>query len=659
MIDNLRPPARKDLMAAWRSLMQSKLRHKVPLNSTQALQCRRLLQYLTTPGTSQQNVKLLGTADLAIARQVLLDIDPIERSKEHGDLARAIHDAMSSGEVSGKSRDEPVQWSYLVRAISRFGDARGAAQELYAKWDNAAYARYITGEDQVLDAVLEGLAIEGAEKEMVELLNFALKNGIPYTPAMQGTATAFFAARDRIPETKEWFTKPLAKEHSQLTTYRAVASFARRNKLQDWALPFFQELGQLRPSKKRWDTLLQSMLLVGIPLEEVQGMMSHMVGKDGLLQPDIETVNSLLRVAAETVDQDLAKRVVAIAEDMDITPDEYTYLVLLDLHLTSDSVANSAAAFQALQDAGSISLNASTSIWEEYTNLMNKYLVMLSGKQPPDFEFILKLLNTIDEDKIHLMPKTVASLCLRFLENDQNFDVMDILAVHAFRYSEAQREVVQNAFLTFCLDMNTSTSRAWGAYQLLQQFFQDLSFERRTRLLQAFFDRKRPDMATYVFGHMRQHQNRAYQPTLDTYVQCFEGFAKNPDREGTETVHNMFKMDTRVRPNTRLYTALMLAFTACNVPLKALDLWSLVQQSREGPSYTTLEAVFWTLERTSGGDEQAREVWRKIERMELEVPISVYNGYVAAIAAGGNEKEVRGLILNTASHVGTEPDVMT
>lgn len=666
VLDNLRPPPRKELIAAWRSLMECKYKHKVPLNRTQAMQCRRLLQYLTKTGTSEQNVKLLTTADLALARRVILEIEPIERSREHYELAKAISAARSSGEVSGKTRDEELEWADLLRAMSRFGEAQAAAQDLFSKWDNSKYATHITGEDRggggedrILDTVLQGLADEGAEGRLLELLEFSLERGVPYTPALQEIITVFFANRDRIPETKAWFTKPLFKGHSRPSVYHTVASFARRNHLQEWAIPFFQDLGQMQPRKHRWNALFRAVLLVGLPLEQVQTMMSHMVGESGPLSPDIDTINSLLKAAVELVDQELARSIVGIAETMDISPNEYTYLTLLDLHIASGSVANSEAAYQSLQDAGSIPLSASANIWAEYTTLLNKYLVLLGEQRPANFESIVKLLNTVEEDRVHLEPETVAALCLRFLENDQSFDVMDILAVHAFRYSEAQREVVQNAFVAFCLDKSTSTSRAWGAYQLLQQFFQDLSFERREELLRSFFERKRPDMATYVFGHMRQHRNRAYQPTLETYVQCFQGYTKNPDKEGTEMVHNMFKMDTRIQPNTRLYTALMLAFTACKLPLKALDVWSQIKQSLEGPSYTTLEGVFWTLEKKSGGHSEAREIWQKIEDMDLEVPLSVYNAYIGAIAASGNEKEVRGLIMKTVSAVGMEPDIMT
>lgn len=659
MLEKLRPPARKELMAAWKSLMQSKIRNNVPLNSTQALQCRRLLQYLTeSPGRDDQNVKKLSTADLAMARKVLLDIEPYERSKEHLDLARALHEVWMSGEFTGKPKEPAELWSYLIQAMCRFGSTKEALEDLYAKWDNPEYQKYTSGEARVLEDVARGLAQEGHGKELVQLVEFAEKNGVPYTPNLQEVITVFYAQRNQIPQTQQWFTKPLVSGRSRPGTYRAVASFAMRNNLEEWATPFLLELGQTQPRKSYWDVLLQGMLFVGMRLEEVQSIMSHMIGQNGPLSPDTATINSMLRVAGETADPSLAEEILAIALSKSIKPDAETYLILLSMHISAGSVADAKAVYEQLQYAGSISAD-NTALWTEYGQVMNRYLLFVCHQRPPDFKLILQLLGTVEEENLHLEPETVGSLCLRFLENDQSFDVMDILSVHAFMYSEAQREVVQSAFVTFCLDPNTSTSRVWGAYQLLQQFFQDLSFERRVQLLDVFFARKRPDMATWVFSHMRQHRNKEFQPKRDTYVKCFEGFAQNPDREGTEQVHNMLKMDTRVHTNTKLNTALMLAYAACERPLKALDFWHEIQHSPEGPSYASLEAVFWTLERKSGGSKLAHEIWDKIEAMDVEVPPAVFTAYVGAVAASGNEKEARNLIMKMASYTGSEPDATT
>ncbi|KND86351.1 Complex I intermediate-associated protein 84, mitochondrial [Tolypocladium ophioglossoides CBS 100239] len=659
MLDSLRPPPRRELVEAWKKLMQSKLKRRVPLNSTQALQCRRLLEYLAEPSNPEQQVKPLSSADLSMARQVLLDIEPQERDQNHLDLAKALHAVWSSGNFTGKSRSLELQWSYFVKSLCRYGGSLEAMQELYSKWNDPVYAAYMDKEDRLVEAVARGLAREGRESELVELVEYAEQHSVPYDAGTQAVMVVFFAERDRVPETQHWLGKPITQSYCQVEVYRAVASFAMRNGLQDWAVPLFIELGQSQPKKKYWDVLSQAILLVGKGLGEVDTMMSHMVDRNGELSPDIHTLNGLLRVAVETKDATLGEEVLALGAAKGLAPNGETYLVLLQMRLATSNVAGAQAAYEQVKYLEPWNNESRLGLFDEYRQLLSQYLVFLSRQSPPDFKLILALLEAVEEEQILLDPETVASLCLRFLENDQHFEVMDILSVHSFLFSEAQREVVQNAFITFCLDRHTSTSRAWGGYQLLHQFFQDTSFERRSRLMEAFFDRKRPDMASHVFGHMRQHRNKSYHPKMDTYIRCLEGFARYPDPEGLGMVHNMLKMDTTIQPTTKLYTAMMLAYTACDKPLAALDFWNEITQSRDGPSYASLEAVFWTLERKPGGDRKAREIWERIERMDLELPPAVYNAYIGAVAGSGNEKEVRSLIVNMASFVGTEPDAMT
>ncbi|POR34671.1 Complex I intermediate-associated protein 84, mitochondrial [Tolypocladium paradoxum] len=659
MLDSLRPPPRRELMEAWKKLMQSKLKRRVPLNSTQALQCRRLLEYLAEPSNPEQQVKPFSSADLSMARQVLLDIEPQERGQNYLDLAKALHAVWSSGNFAGKTRSPELQWSYLVKSLCRYGGSLEATQMLYSKWSDPSYAAYLDKEDRLVEAVARGLATEGRETELVELVEYAGQHGVPYDAGTQAVMVVYFAERDRVPETQHWLSKRITQSYSQVEVYRAIASFAMRNGLQDWALPVFLELGQSQPKKKYWDVLSQAILLVGKGLDEVDIMMSHMVDRNGALSPDIHTLNGLLRVAAETKDATLGEEVLALGAAKGLAPNGETYLILLQMRLATGNVAGAQAAYEQVRYLEPWNNESRPRLFGEYRGLLNQYLVFLSRQSPPDFKLILALLEAVEEEQILLDPETVASLCLRFLANDQHFEVMDILSVHSFLYSEAQREVVQNAFIAFCLDRHTSTSRAWAGYQLLHQFFQDTSFERRSRLMAAFFDRKRPDMASHVFGHMRQHRNKSYHPKMDTYIRCLEGFARYPDPEGLGMVHNMLKMDTTIQPTTKLYTAMMLAYTACDKPLAALDFWNEITQSRDGPTYASLEAVFWTLERKPGGYRKAREIWERIERMDLELPPAVYNAYIGAVAGSGNEKEVRSLIMNMASFVGAEPDAMT
>lgn len=658
MLDNVRPPPRGELLDAWKKLMQSKINTKLPLNSTQALQCRRLLEYLADPENADD--KKLSAIHLSIARQVLLEIDPIERTQHHLDLAKSLHSVWVAGRFPSK-RANPVvfQWASLVKAMSLYGGSREAVQMLYEKWEQPDYFSCIAQDDRLLEVVANGLAREGCEAELMKLVEYAENHNVPYNAKIQYILVRFFAEQDRVTETKYWLNKPLVGGDIQAQVYRVLAPFAMRNNLQEWATSLFLELGESQPWKKYWNVLLQAILITRKSLAEVDTMISHMVDGNGEISPDIHMINCLLRVAAEQRDAALGEDILALAAKRGLAPNGETHLILLNLRLTTDNLVGAREAYNQTRHMQPWANESKPHLFGEFRTAVNEYLVALAAQKQPDFKFISSVLESVEEDQMRLDPATVGALCLRFLENDQHFDVMDILSIYSFLYSESERETVQNAFVSFCLDRNTSTNRAWGAYQLLHQFFQDTSFERRVALMNAFFERRRPDMASHIFGHMRAHRNKSYHPTLDTYITCLEGFARYPDQEGLEMVHNMLKMDVSLQPSTKLYTALMLAYTGCGQPLIALDYWAQITQSREGPSYATLQAIFWTLEKKSGGHKQAREVWNKIERMDLEVPPSVYNAYIGAIAGSGNEKEIRSLIMGMASVVGSEPDAMT
>ena len=656
-LDHLRPPSRAELREAWSKLMKSKRRTRSPLNSTQALQCRRLLEYLAKPGDLQQE-KLLTTAELSMARSVLLDVDPVERTQNHRDFAKALHTVWLSLNVTGKPVPVERRWSFLVQALAMYGGSQEALQMLYSKWNDPAYKTYLAEENRPIAAVAEGLAAEGLEKELVELIEHADSHG-QYDAGLQRVVTIFFASRDRVLETQHWLQKPIPQKACRPDTYRAVASFARRNHLEDWAMPIFVELGQSQPNKGHWDAVLQAILLLGRGLDDVKTMTDHMVTRTGHVTPNMNTINGLLRAALEMRDASLAQDVLSFAADTKLVPNGETSLILLQLRLATEDFTEAQKPFEEATRSEPWNGSEPERLYGEYREASNQYLVALCQQQRPDFKLLLKVLGVIEEGQVGLHPETVALLCRRFLENDQNFDVMDILSIYSFLYSEQQRQVVQDAFLKFCFDRATSTARVWGAYQVLDQYFQDLSFESRNRLMDAFFERKRPDMAVQVLGRMCQHRNKSYRPTTETYIKCFEGFARCPDPEGLQNIHNLVKTDFSVQPSTRLSTALMLAYTGCGRPIRALDFWREIAQSPEGPSYATLEAVFWALEQRAHGSKEAQEIWDRVARMDLEVPPAVYNAYIGAMANGALEKEVRNLIINMASVVGTEPDMMT
>ncbi|KAK7403211.1 hypothetical protein QQX98_011028 [Neonectria punicea] len=662
MLDNLRPPPTSELIHAWKALFDAKLSSRVPLNASQALQCHRLLEYLLQQLSEPpaNTPSKLEHKDLSNALTALRTLRPRERTPQHLSLAKSIYSVLTSDTFNGKKNAKDKGpgtglWAQYVHTICLYGGSKEALQMLHANWGDVF--KLAKDGDNLVVPVAQGLAREGHEQELVALVEHAEKNGIPFDKDTQIAIISFFAERDRVPETKQWFTKLPASGLRAAEVYPLVATFAVRNSVQEWAVPHFLELGETKPEKPYWDSLLHAILVMGKGLKQVEAMMSHMADSTGPVNADTATINGLLRAAMDLKDSMMAEDILSLATEKDLRLDGETYLIQMGLRLEAGYLPGVQAAYKNVKKLEP--WHSDPDRWWEYCQLLNRYLGVLCEHEKPDFNRLGELVELAEEDQVQLDPQTLASLCVRFLENEQHFDVMDILSVHAFQFSAAEREIVQEAFVKFCLDPQTSTSRAWTSYQVLRQFFQDLSFENRVSLLDSFFNRKRSDMASHVFGHMRQHRNSEYHPKLETYIRFFEGLSQYPDTEALEMVYNMLKMDTTVQPNTRLYTSLMLAHTACDRAHHALDFWTEITSSREGPTYASLEAIFWALERRPGGSKMAQNVWKRIENMDVDIPPAVYNAYVGAMAGNGEEQEVQNIILRMGKITGVEPGAMT
>ncbi|RCI07727.1 hypothetical protein L249_5761 [Ophiocordyceps polyrhachis-furcata BCC 54312] len=658
-LDKVRSSNNPELIDAWRKLMQSKLDRRIPLNSTQALQCLRLLEYLWPGQNLIPPEHLLSPPDLNLARRLLLEVEPEERSQEHIDFVRKLHNACF---YYAGSQHYLYIWGSLVRALSRYGCAEEAGNMVSTYLGNPEYvakAAFFDRENGLVQTVARGLAREGKKGMLNRLAERAVTTDFAHNAHMQSIMVCFFAQREDKGETERWFLKTVGQGRPRPEVFRALASWAMRNGRNEFAKRHFLPLSESLPPKSYWDVILQARLLAGQSLDVVDALIrDRMKDVEGTIEPDGDTLNGLLGVAIELRDSKLGEQIINLGDVRGIWPNEETSLIALQLRLDTGDMAAAKATYQQVKYWEAWRNESKPELLDRYRKLLNRYLLLLSGQPLPDFELMRTLLEAAEEDQVLLGPETVAALCLRFLQNDEQLEVMDMLSVHSFFFSESQRDLVQQALITFCRDTATSTARAWDAYQILSQYFQETSLERRTELMQTFFDRKRPDMASHVFGHMRQHRSLDFHPRLETYVKCLEGFARHPDSQSLGMVHNMLKMDTTLQPDTKLNTALMMAYTACGQPRVALEVWKDISQSPEGPSYATLEAVFWALERTPGGSTQARDLWARIEHLDLDVPPRVYVAYVGAIAGSGRVDDVAGLLRSMTSVVGSEPDAM-
>lgn len=665
MLDNLQPPPRQELRKAWAKFFTFKHLVRRPLNSTQLIQCRRLLDYLSQQGLPES--EHLNREQLTSALSLLSNkAQKLNRRQGSLDSAKvefafALFDAIDALDpLTANSNTHTDNGTCIL--LARVLCAHGAAMKAYELLPE--FLQRVDKEPALalISIVAQGLSDSGNEKQFFDLISDAKERRQASAEWCQRLTIQFYADNDRVEET-------MALVNNKVTTFNAkvhekIANFALRNRKEQWARDYFRTLSQAGPERHHWRAISIGQLQAGESLEGIQTAISTYLEMEPS-QPTASVFNGLLTVARDRRDEELANAITALAADNGAAPDAYTFLTWLELKLALGNIEGAKFALQRLMHGvGEDYTNAGKSPEiagqrERLENVLNDLLRLLTAQNRPDFAYITEILEYIDQQVLRLEPETASRLCLRFLENEQFMDAMDLLAIYAFKYGEDERQVLQTAFLSFCLDPTVSTARAWSAYQILEQYFPDLERPERIRLMDEFFRRKRSDMAAKVFGAMRVHRSPSYRPDESMYRRCFEGFAQVPDLESTQQVYNWLKTDNTVQPSTRLFTALMLAHTACGRSLTALDFWKEITTCKEGPGYTSISAVFWALEKRPNGAQMAREIWERIEKMDIDVPADVYGAYVGALAGSGHLVEAQRAILSMTSYVGSEPDAMT
>lgn len=183
------------------------------------------------------------------------------------------------------------------------------------------------------------------------------------------------------------------------------------------------------------------------------------------------------------------------------------------------------------------------------------------------------------------------------------------------------------------MDLNQDGADAWEVYGLLQLAFPEASVSTRTDIMTAFYRRNRSDLAYLVFGHMRQAEDFARRPKPDTYTKCFRWIARTRDAEHLVLVHNMLKLDVEVDLNTKLLNGLMLAYAACDMPEKSMEVFRQILQSDEGPTHKTVAIFFKLCGKHHNGTQEAMKMMQKVKLLEIEVDRRLYMAFVEALAA--------------------------
>ena len=103
----------------------------------------------------------------------------------------------------------------------------------------------------------------------------------------------------------------------------------------------------------------------------------------------------------------------------------------------------------------------------------------------------------------------------------------------------------------------------------------------------------------------------------------------------------------------------MIAWTAVGEADRALGFWIDITNSREGPSYNSLEIVFRACEKKAFGEKEAKSIWGTMRRMEIDITREVFNAYLGAPGGQACIDDGLQLLEGMKEDVGYGPDMNT
>lgn len=662
-VEGTKLPPSNELLHAFRTFFDYKLLRKKPLNPTQASCAALLLKHLQdTDDGLKLDLRDLQRASYAIS------LRPARGDTSgHVRFATEVYNQLavlkySGPPVSDEDRLAELRSDDLERyiiALIRHGASSTAAELLSTFKD--LYPQFNPRRPNALNLlrmhVLKGFGKDGDGAGLRRFADELIEAGFDYSAEFHEIMTCFYAGIDEDGELlRTWFQKPIGgSAKPRPDSYMALIKFSYRTGSQpEWLKKAMQELCDSNPPKAWWDVILRWAIYQGKDIDHLSRMLDVMVQSnqhDDSIRPDARTINGLITAATESGNSLLAERINGLSSELGLRPNATTYALLLEARIAGKDTTGASSAFDDLIHC--------TPLAGKSVQVINRHIRHLCSDASVDYRHILDVLSHVERREVELEPETVVELCRTFFKNDNAPEVIDTLSLHITQFSMDDRQVVLQSLIDYCLDQNNSTARAWNGYSLLRQFFPETSREERIKLMKGFFARKRADMACYIFAHMRAHVNDSMRPDLDNYITCLESLGACPDMESLQMIHNMFKMDARIQPVTKLYNAFMIAYTACGEPSRAFDFWQEISTSAEGPSYSSLSIVLRVCQVLPYGYEKAQVIWDRMQRMEIEIPLQVYISYALMNAGQAHLDEVKSLLTSMPTQYRQEPDWYT
>ena len=554
-------------------------------------------------------------------------------------------------EVRGRSIDEDglendgiggkMVTDTFVSVLSSTGGAQEARRLLHESRDFEARSmgRWVT--------VLKGLANEGLEKEFWETLQ-EVQGSIGLLDAKSHEElTSLFATDDNIGATKRMYDTEIDGRCSPtLDCKLAVAEFCVRNNQLGWGYPIFASLLAEPDAERTRTAIIMWYAAEGKNPDEIANLMQG--------ELSIQNINKLIERAYSTNQLEAVDGYWAYMKKHGIRPNRQTYLLSMNHAMELGDLPAATAVYELVAAEDPATDNTDVP-------LLNKFLTAVAFSPQPDFDLAMRVVDSLLDRGADLYAETVSGLCHLFLQRDELEEAMGLLRYRVDTYPTNDRLRISEVFLDFILNPEVKDQRAFNAYELFRHAFPETPVERRLPLMQSFFDRKRPDLACLVFGHMRQREDLPGRPTAEAYAQCFAGIAKCKDVDGLQMVYNMLKLDLEVEQTTRIHNSLMAAYTACEMPFTAIiDHFWKIMDSREGPTLSSFALALRACETwVPQGAQEARRIIALMQSWNLVITKEIYLCYLGALAGQSEFENAIELIEEMENDIGEKPDAYT
>lgn len=506
--------------------------------------------------------------------------------------------------------------------------------------------------------VLRGLIRERRNSEVEKTVDIMREYSVPFDSKIHQIIVTYCAhVLGDMAMTKKWYSHPIADSASptSFTDANVLRLCINKDEI-SWGKSIFEKLIERNPDDRTaWNIILQWCAANGKGVDEIEAMMKVMAKRNRErpdLQPGMDTINALIEYASDKNDPYTAERYYALGQRWGFQPNARTYILQLNYRINVKDLSGALVAYNNLQ--------SETPPENEDIPYINKLIVALITQTDQRYDAIMGLVEDLRERRADFNPETVAALALLHISRDEMQDYSDLMATYVHNYSASQRQLVRDALLDVVLSEEVDERRAWETYEVLQDTLQDsLNRDLRVKIMQSFFNRSRGDMGLHTFGHMRKAKDQDMRPDLDIYCLCLEGIAKSSNYAAVQLIHNMLTMDEFVEPNTKTKNALMLGYVGAGAPDRARNIWEDVINSREGPTYSSIQIALRACEGMGPhGDRWLEEVWAKVKRMDIEITREIFAAYIGALAAGGMTSKCWELLENAERECGSRVDAL-